>query len=327
MVSYFLSADWSKSPRKRSVYIADRRKRRIRRGKPSGASWDLGALLETARDLSQDGPVLIGIDAILGVPEGYWRSVLDERWRCPPETFVDWLSGLDVSGEFFETVVDPDDWSVARPWFTVSPGAGGRTSFTSKVNGGMCRRIDIATGGNPLFAVSGMAGIVGSGTRELWKELIPHLTGDRLFAIWPFEGDLAFLLESSGLVICETYPRLAYAAALAESLPTERMAISKTNWESRNGACDRLAQAEWVRANRIDLGDLGGPRAESASRVIHGVVYPCPIPGCDKVFSGSRGGWDAHVGSVRLHPEWRPRVGEPEERKRLFREEFRDWFE
>ena len=303
------------------------------------------------------------------MPEGYWQSVLDDRWRCPPETFVEWLSGLDVSGEFFETVVDPDDWSVARPWFTVSPGAGGRTSFTSKVNGGMCRRIDIATGGNPLFAVSGMAGTVGSGTRELWKELIPHLTGDRLFAIWPFEGDLSFLLESRGLVICETYPCLAYAAALAELLPTGRMAISKTNWESRNGACDRLAQAEWVRANRIDLGDLGGPRAneddfdahvaaaavlrciqegreiacpewidakaegsmllagvvesdrksgrstrragttpgpkaESAPRANHGVVYLCPIPGCDKAFRGSPGGWDAHVGSKRLHPQW-----------------------
>ena len=76
MASFFISADWSKSPDKRSVYIADLQKRRIRRGKPSGASWDLNALLETSRDLSQEGPVLIGIDAVLGVPVGYWRPCI-----------------------------------------------------------------------------------------------------------------------------------------------------------------------------------------------------------------------------------------------------------
>lgn len=392
MTSYFISADWSKDPGKRSVYIADLQKRHIRKGKPSGAFWNLDALLEKSRDLSQEGPVLIGIDAVLGVPEGYWHSVLDERRRCPPETFVDWLSGIDVSGEFFETVVDPYDWSVARPWFKVLPGTGGRTSFTNKVDGGMLRRVDIATCGNPLFAVSGIPGTVGSGTREFWKELIPHLMGDRPFAIWPFDGDLVFLLQSRGLVICETYPRLAYAAALAESLPTAPRPISKTKQEERISACDRLAQMEWVRANRIDLGDLRAPRtneddfdahitaaavlrcihegkeiacvewidtkaegsmllagtvdphcktrkssrrtgemprlkAESASRPNREIEYPCPIPGCGKVFSGSRGGWDAHVGSARLHPQWWPAVGEPEERKRLFREEFRHWFD
>lgn len=51
-------------------------------------------------------------------------------------------------------------------------------------------------------------------------------------------------------------------------------------------------------------------------------VFRCPIAGCNKVFHGSRGGWDAHVGSLRLHPAWHPELQGPEERKRRFEAEF-----
>ena len=393
MVSYFVSADWSKRSDKRSVYVADVRKRRIVKGAQSGTSWDVGALLDLADQLSGDGPVLIGVDVVLGVPEGYWRLVLDEWRPHMPETFVDWLRSLDRSGVFFErTVVDPAEWRVERPWFKVAKGDGGLTSFTNKVEGGMRRRIDAATRANPVFAVAGIPGTVGSGTRDFWKELVPHLCGDKGFSVWPFEGDLTSLLVGHGVVLCETYPALAYAAALADELPTGQIANSKTKRAWRDHVCNRLAQAEWVDASRIDLGDLDASRAneddfdahvtaaaflrcihegreiaspewidakaegsmllagvvdpyrksdstrriagtaprtraESGSSANRGVVYRCPIPACEKVFSGSRGGWDAHVGSARAHPEWWPGVDDPEERKRLFRDEFRDWFE
>jgi hypothetical protein len=55
-------------------------------------------------------------------------------------------------------------------------------------------------------------------------------------------------------------------------------------------------------------------------------VYRCPIPGCDKVFRGSRGGWDGHVGSLRLHPDWYPELQEAEERNRRFETEFPGFF-
>ena len=398
MVSYFVSADWSKRSDKRSVYVADVRERRIVKGAQSGTSWDVGALLDLADQLSGDGPVLIGVDVVLGVPEGYWRLVLDE-WRPQPATFVDWLRGLDPSGEFFETVVEPAEWRVERPWFKVARGDGGLTSFTNKVERRMLRGIDAATGAKPVFAVAGIPGTVGSGTRDFWKELIPQLCGDKGFSVWPFEGDLTSLLVRHEVVLCETYPALAYAATLADELPTGRVANSKTKQAWRDWVCNCLTQAGWVDANRIDLGNLDasraneddfdahvtaaaflrcihegreiaspewidakaegsmllagvvdpigkvvdpyrksdstrriagtapGTRAESGSSANRGVVYPCPIPGCEKVFSGSRGGWDAHVGSARAHPEWWPGVDDPEERKRLFRDEFRDWFE
>ena len=261
MVSCFVSADWSKRPEKRSVYVADRREWRIWKGGLSGTSWDVDALLDLGEHHARDGTVLIGVDVVLGVPEGYWRWVLHEHRGHPLGTFVDWLGGLGVSGGFFETAVKPDEWRVDCPWFKVAKGAGGLTSFTRKVDGGMLRRIDVATGANPVFAVAGMPGTVGSGTREFWKGLVPHLSDRRNFAIWPFDGDLTSLLESRDVVLCETYPALAYAAVLADSLPTGRIPNSKTKPAWRNDVCDRLAQAEWVHEHGIDLGDLGPVRA------------------------------------------------------------------
>jgi hypothetical protein len=54
--------------------------------------------------------------------------------------------------------------------------------------------------------------------------------------------------------------------------------------------------------------------------------YPCPIPGCEHVFHGSRGGWDAHIASCKQHPDWKPEITDRTERKSLFRSEFADWF-
>ena len=56
------------------------------------------------------------------------------------------------------------------------------------------------------------------------------------------------------------------------------------------------------------------------------VTYGCPVPGCSNTFVGSRGGWDAHVASTRTHPDWYPGVADPVERKRLFKNDFSNWF-
>ncbi|MAE69657.1 MAG: hypothetical protein CME06_04205 [Gemmatimonadetes bacterium] len=56
-------------------------------------------------------------------------------------------------------------------------------------------------------------------------------------------------------------------------------------------------------------------------------IKRCPIEGCTKAFQSGRLGWDAHVGSLRIHPDWEPRLLSPEERKDAFRRQFGDWFE
>ena len=402
-IAHFVSADWGKTPGKRAVWIADLSNGRIRKADRPSGPWSLDKLLDLAEELAGDGPVLVGIDVALGVPAGYWKLVQEASDR-PPRSFVHWLGGLDPDGEFFETALVPDEWRASRPWFRVMAGAGGKISFTGKVSDGMLRRVDAATGAKPVFAVSGMPGTVGSGTRAFWKELVPRLSGDRNFRIWPFEGDLESLTTAREVVLSETYPALAYAAALADRLPTDRIGNAKTRPEWRHDMCGRLERAAWIRVHGIDLGSLdpareneddfdacftaaavlrcllegmplAGPEwtdhqaegsmlltgAVSPDRPASGPtrgtgvssrrkaprdtdpssekphagretdtgnqpVFPCPIPGCKKMFVGSRGGWDGHVSSPRMHPDWLPEITEPEQRRQTFRREFGDWF-
>jgi len=400
MISYFISADWGKKPNKRAVWISDRNNRRIYKAETS-SNWNLSELLKRAYSLSNKGPVLIGIDVVLGVPASYWRLVQQAYGFNPPQTFVQWLAMIEQTGGFFDTVTDPQKWSVSQPWFQVMKGPGGRTSFTNKVDDNMLRKIDHATGAKPVFAVSGIPGTVGSGTRELWKELAPLMQGIREFAIWPFEGDLESLLTTNRIVLCETYPALAYAAAVADKLPTERIRNSKSKRCWRNSLCGNLQIAKWIQDHEINLDNLdpardcddefdacfvaaavlrclcegrkitdrywtnsvsegsmlllgsvdipkgNGKHHSSASnldgtdapnsphpfsepdsaRIEESNIFHCPIPGCTKKFIGSRGGWDGHVGSIRIHPDWKPEIKDPEQRRKAFRQDFSDWFD
>lgn len=260
MIASLISADWSKDPKKRSVWVADIEARRLRKADPEPSGWDFKSVLGLAKTLRDAGPVLIGIDAALGLPSDYWRLAVEQSPPRRSDTFVDWLQRFAPEDDFFDTVTDPACWRAERPWFAVQKGTGGRISFTSKGENDLLRRIDKATGAKPLFAVSGIPGTVGSGTRELWKELIPLLAGKREFAIWPFEGGLSTLLDEHGIVLAESYPGLAYAAALADDLPASRTGIAKTCRSARDDACDRLARAAWVRDHRVDLGDLDAVR-------------------------------------------------------------------
>ena len=213
--AFFVSADWGKNAGKRSVHVADLPGRRIWREEYSG--WTLTTLLKLAGKLARRGSVLVGIDAALGVPAGYWGAVQaqDRGMRAKPADFIHWLSRLDSVQGFFEPVGDPAAWRVDRPFFRVPGRKGGLSDFTSKVDDGLRRPIDRLTGAKPLFAVSGIPGTVGWGTISLWQELIPLLQADREFAVWPFEGELPQLLSRRRIVLAESYPGLAYAAALA----------------------------------------------------------------------------------------------------------------
>ena len=112
----FVSADWSKDPRKRSVYVADLSKRLIyREARPD---WALGSLMALAMQLPEQGSVLVGVDLVLGVPQSYWELVLAEPRYGQPSTFIDWLGQLGDNREFFDpanVVKDHEQWRVDRP--------------------------------------------------------------------------------------------------------------------------------------------------------------------------------------------------------------------
>ena len=282
MFTFFISADWSKNTRKRSVYVANLDERRIRKAHPALVGWSLDSLLARARELSRRGKVLIGVDLALGVSRGYWRLFLGGHRGPPPATFVEWLRDLDSCGEFFHTTAEPERWRADRPWFAVPPGKGGLRSFTEKVDDRFLRRIDAVTNAKPLFAVSGIPGTVGSGTRCFWKELVPYLNGKRDFSIWPFEEELSSPRSGHRIVLAETYPGLAYAAALAGCLPARPMRIAKTKRAARDCACECLAQATWVTDGRVDIGKLGSARDSEDDFDAHltaAAVLRCTIEG------------------------------------------------
>lgn len=407
MLKMFISADWSKCPNKRAVYTADITNKHLRKREyPNSEGWNLKSLLELARELSRSGPVLIGVDVVLGVPREYWELFLQDVPAAKPNSFVQWLRGFDPNSDFFVSLCkSPEKWSVSCPWFEVQKGTGGLKSFTTKVTGGMKRRLDLKTNAKPVFAVSGMPGVVGGATRIFWRELAECLAANRRdFSIWPFEGTLPTLLSDSGIVVAETYPRLAYAAALSDSLNTSKIDIShktknkQTNLENMNLACCLLERTKWVADKEIKLDDLNSAKQSEddfdalftaaavlrcsledidivapdwvdseieGSMLLAGPVnpcsntkklkewmddqkahtsefrsaikiplqtheksiYPCPIPGCEKEFHGSRSGWDTHVASPKKHPGWYPAISDGEERKKLFRQDYNDWLQ
>ena len=96
---------------------------------------------------------------------------------------------------------------------------------------------------------------------------------------------------------------------------------------------DRRSGA-WIRSTEMSLRRIARsahgsdkPVPCARSRGSCSAEYRCPIHGCERIFRGSRRGWDGQVGSPRLDPQWRPEIDSPEDRKRTFRAEFGDWFE
>lgn len=242
-------------------------------------------MLALARTLP--GRVLIGVDVGMGVSCGFWKLVLAGRETAPPKDFVQWLGDIDPESGFFETAAHPGQWSVRRPWFAVGKGSGGLTSFTGKTGDNLHRRLAAATTAKPIFAVSGIPGSVGSGTREIWRELVPMLKKPRDLAVWPFEGDTEFGHAEHEILLAETYPGLAYGAVLADELPTARLVIAKRNDAQRVEACKRLAAANWVHKSRVELPDLEPAQAgedDFDALFTAAAVLRCAVEGLPIVF-------------------------------------------
>jgi hypothetical protein len=408
-LSAILCADWGKEVSKRAVYLAHVDSRIVRR--LSNVGWSVAGVLEEAERWTPTGSVLAAFDAPLGVPESY--LVAFSRLQAQPTVdFLEFLGRARSLPHFFQATTAARDWIVERPFFSVPAGDGGLGTYldaAARVGVDMYRQIDRMTGAKAVFIKSGVPGSVGSAACALWQELASQLTANRPFKVWPFEGELQELLQSTSVVVGEMYPRAAYATALLDAAPTSRapMVVAKTDAGVRREAIATLRSAHWVGSFGVDLRDLaeaeaneddfdacvtaaallrcvleGAPlcplQLESAAseggmlgtgsvnlrlpyqtfarrgrvrplvraaiqRVgppgepVHqspntsvvrdsANVYRCPIAGCDKVFRGSRGGWDGHVGSLRLHPEWHPELPHAEERKRRFETEFQDFF-
>jgi len=411
-LSAILCADWGKEFSKRAVYAADVSARVVRR--VSGDGWSVAGVLAEAQRWTSTGSVLATFDAPLGVPESYLTALGRLPGAQPLPTFLDLLARARSMPRFYDATTVARDWFVERPFFSVPAGDGGLGTYVdaaARFGVDMYRQIDRMTGAKAVFIKAGVPGSVGSAACALWQELAYELTANRTFKVWPFEGEIQTLPQSTSVVVAEMYPRAAYATALLDVPPMSRarLVVAKTDAGVRRDAIAALRAASWVGSLSVELQDLaqaeaneddfdacltaaallrcilegaplcpgqlespaseGGmlgtgsvnlrlpqrtfsrqgrkrhlvrptPRTArqpvesgrsdaSAVRADVGAavrVFRCPITGCDKVFHGSRGGWDGHVGSLRLHPNWHPELKEADARKRRFEIEFSTFF-
>ena len=56
-------------------------------------------------------------------------------------------------------------------------------------------------------------------------------------------------------------------------------------------------------------------------------MHKCPIKGCKFTFAQGRLGWDAHVGSLKNHPDYHPRIKNLDDRLMTFAIDHPEFFE
>lgn len=242
-----VAVDWGKEAAKRAAFVARSESNGLSVAplEPPSGGWNLHALLAFARDeaLRVKQSVLIGIDAVLGLPREY-LSLADlgdgagflefvRRTTTQPALLADSGTG---------------PWNPTSPFFAVPKGKGAFLSFVAAAGGRarFWRRVEERTRANPVFALSGIPGTVGSGSRALWRELSRCMDVDeRDFAVWPFEGVLHDAFERAPIVLAEVYPRAAYALALCDALPVAPVHVAKTKPSARAAALRMLHDARW----------------------------------------------------------------------------------
>jgi len=262
-----LSADWSKGARKRAAFEArpENGDWILSLSPPPSTGWTLAALLERARSMRDETGrgVWIGIDACIGLPAAYVERAGARDFSTAMLALQEG-GGLDDGAE----AQSAQSWSTAHPFFRVPAGRGGLTRFHQAAGGRstLLRAIELRTAAKPVFALSGIPGTVGSGSRALWQELAPLLAQPyRDFRIWPFEGSVRHLsepAEPAKIVVAETYPRASYAVALEAALPARPRALAKTKRAARREALHALGVAPWRRASRVKLRDLEAAEAD-----------------------------------------------------------------
>jgi hypothetical protein len=257
-----ICADWGAQPKKRKAWVADIAKKQIRPLELVDLSIE--TLVEAAKRAPK--PVVIAIDAVLGIPRSYldrWKREVDPEHK----DFLSWLKCANEIPGFYEEVGSASDWSVQRPFIKVPGGKGSLSQFWLKSNESrpLLRNVERQSKANSVLIVSGIPGSVGSGSRALWKELAPLLAKTRTergFGVWPFEGGLATLLGSDGVVLAEMYPRVCYGLALDDALPAALRKLAKTKEKERVRQMESLRRTDWLKKFRVQLDEHHAATAE-----------------------------------------------------------------
>lgn len=208
-------SDWSVSPRKRWTAEA------VRAGGTDDGGWDVLDLAPTGpvdafiRRLACQAriePVIAGFDFPIGVPAAYGArtGLPDFRALLREVGSGDWAG--------FATIArDPGEITVQRPFYPATSQAGIKQHHLLSAHGAtqlddlrrLCERAHAdRRAACPIFWTLG-GNQVGRAALSGWMEVIrPAMAGGA--RLWPFDGTLAELAATPGLVLAETYPTEAY---------------------------------------------------------------------------------------------------------------------
>lgn len=242
--------DWSRDPRKRWMAIATRHHGGwlVHAPEPVGPCASLFDRLAARADGA--GPVLAGVDFVLGLPAWFgersglpdFRSALAQFGSGP------WSRWFDVCG-------DAADISLYRPFYPAAPGNRQRAQLLAGLGlegaDDLLRRCERRTATRPaacsLFWTLG-GNQVGKAALAGWRELVqPNLAE---LALWPFDGALSTLLGGDKPVLAETYPGDTYG----------RLGMSRRPVWSKRSQAGRMAVAprllDWLarRGHALDAG-------------------------------------------------------------------------
>ena len=238
-------ADWSVSPAKRWLVRARLEDSGCYRAEAPVPVGDPATLLEQLGG----GSLFLGLDLPLGLPLAYAR-------RAGIEAFVDWFVGLGQGdwAEVFDVAERPDEIALTRPFYPRRPG-GAKLQHLVEGLGlesprDLRRLCDLATATRPAAAPTFWtigAQQVGKAALSAWAELLLPARRAGAVALWPFDGDLAALLEDHKPIVAETYPGEIYRhLGIAFRHPDGRRA-------SKGRQADRAAEAARLRAVARDL--------------------------------------------------------------------------
>ena len=212
--AFVAHADWGSSTSKRVVATAEMRSDKYVAHAPRlvGRAGGLRERMHIPAGSSR--PALLGFDFPIGVPRAYARL-------AGIEDFTVWFRELNPSGEFFAVADDLSDVSVARPFFPARiahkrPGVKRefRTALGLSASGAL-RRCDLAhcrrRAASEMFWALGPQA-VGKATLSGWRDVVAPALADSAHrcAMWPFDGELGDLLDTTDAVIVEAYPADAY---------------------------------------------------------------------------------------------------------------------
>ena len=215
-------ADWSCEPAKRWAVTAQR----------TNTGWTVAAPQKVTsseivgqihRTQQKGGRGLFGFDFPIGVPVAFGKQTSFDG-------FVEALSqfGSGEWGRFFDVADDPSNISLTRPFYPNSSGFGRKHSHLfAPLNvesiddlRRVCERKTLnRPAACPLFWTLG-GNQVGKAAIDGWQNVVrPAMALGA--GLWPFDGPLKDLSELNACVICETYPREAYATWEFRFRPTK----------------------------------------------------------------------------------------------------------